>query len=172
MRKLLQRLRDKQALTALLVLCGAIAFYMLLAHLPEVWRFFLGIVAILQPLLAAAVIAYVLHPVVSFFEHTLFRKMKKRRAAHGLATFLTLLCAAGLVVLLSVTLVPQLVSSVAMLLDSFNTYFEAFRDTVTSLANQLPTLELDINEVLSSWEEILQSMVDWAVANAGNILGW
>ena len=171
MRKLLQRLRDKQALTALLVLCGAIAFYMLLAHLPEVWRFFLGIVAILQPLLAAAVIAYVLHPVVSFFEHTLFRKMKKRRAAHGLATFLTLLCAAGLVVLLSVTLVPQLVSSVAMLLDSFNTYFEAFRDTVTSLANQLPTLELDINEVLSSWEEILQSMVDWAVANAGNILG-
>ena len=171
MRKLFQRFQDKQALTALLVLCGAIAFYMFLAHLPKVWQFFLSILAILQPLLAAAVIAYLLHPIVSFFERTLFRRVKKRRAAHGLATFLTLLGAVGFVVLLSITLVPQLVSSGAMLLDSLNNYFDAFRITVTDLANQFPDLELDINEILSSWEDILQSVADWAVANAGNLLG-
>jgi len=171
MQKILQFFKDKKNLSALLVLCGAISFYMILKHLPELWQFILNIFSVLKPLITAAIIAYLLYPCVSLLERKLFGKMKKEKAAHGLATFFTLLLAASLLALLSVTIFPQLASSVAMLLSNLEGYFDSFRSTVLALEEKLPFLELNLDEFLSSWEGILQSAIQWLIGNADTLLG-
>ncbi|MDO4732944.1 MAG: AI-2E family transporter [Bacillota bacterium] len=171
MRKLISYFKDRRLRSALLLLCAAISFYMLLAHLPQLWQFVLGTLSVIKPLITAGIIAYLLYPGISFFERKLFGRMKQRKRAHSLSTILLLLCLLGLFSLLSLTVIPQLVSSAMMLLDSLEYYFDSFRDTVSTLAGQIPGLELNVDEMLRSWEDIFQTAVQWLLDNAGQLLG-
>lgn len=171
MRKLLEYFKDKKTMAALLVLCGAIAFYLALSHITDIYEFILRIFSVIQPLLAGAIVAYLLHPLVSFFDRRVFHRMKAKPAAHALSTGLVVLLTLGAFSLLSITFVPQLVSSAATLLDNLSYYFASFRSTVISLAAKVPFLEMDIADALRSWEDVLHSITDWAINNAGDLLG-
>lgn len=171
MRKLWDYLRTRQALTYLLIVMCGIAFYMLLQHFSVFRRIVGEVLSMLSPLILGAVIAYLLSPIVHFFEGHLFRRMKRRKAAHVLSVLLTLLLAFGLLVLVVVAIIPQLASSVTTLLQNLDGYFESCKQTLKTLASKVPLITIDIDELVGTSSELLESFVDWLTRNWENVLG-
>ena len=106
---------------------ASIAFYLLLNNL----GYFVGGISkfldILSPFAGGVVIAYVLNPMVNFFEDKLLKNKKKLR---WVAILLAYAVAVLVLFLLAWMVIPQIVSSMVMLFNNFSTYTANAKDTL------------------------------------------
>ena len=108
------------ALTAVLVICLCIVFFFLIYRYNGFAAGWKKLTAILQPIIIGIVIAYLINPIMMFFEKHLMRwiepKMKKKAKAkklcRGIATLGALAVFILIIVVLLVMLIPQLVESI------------------------------------------------------------
>ena len=118
---------------------ASIAFYMLLNNL----GYFVGgirkFLDILSPFAGGVVIAYVLNPIVNFFEDKLLKNSKKFR---WVAILLAYAVAVLVLFLLAWMVIPQIVSSVVMLFNNFSTYAANAKDTLLYI-QETYTINLD-----------------------------
>lgn len=173
-KKIIESLKTKKYLSLLFVALGAIAFYMFLQHFTAIKTFFGNMFSLLSPFLWGAVIAYLLNPIAKFFEKNLFGKLPRRRLAHTFSVILTFILAIAAVVLLMVAIVPQLASSVMVLVGNLEGYFNSIQKTLNNLVDTLPFLDkeiLDIDKLIGSWEQIFKTVTNWVVNNIDGIIG-
>lgn len=103
-------------LTAFLVIAASILFFLLLYKIDTVIKGIKTVLKILEPIVFGFVIAYILYPVVKFFEKYLDKLLKKiikkkeraDRIKKGLSIFLALIFGMMVVVLLGVLVLPEL----------------------------------------------------------------
>ena len=173
-KKLFERLKSKKYFVMFLVAAGAITYYMFLQKFDSVRSFFAGVLTALNPFIWGGAIAYLLNPIAKFFERTLFGKMKKEKVAHTLSVLLTLLVALAVMAVLTITIVPQIVSSFVMLFNNLEGYFNVLQKTLNRLAASIPFIDpdtLNIDKLIGSWEQIFMSISDWIVKNIDGIIG-
>ena len=167
-------MKDKKYLSLLFVALSAIFFYIVLQRFSEVRKILDSIFSIVSPFLWGAVIAYLLNPIAKFFERTIFGKFKKRRAAHTISVIITFILALSAVVLLMVAIVPQIASSVVVLVGNLENYFNILQKTLNKLIEDIPFINQDmvnIEQLVGSWEEIFTTVTNWLVNNIENIIG-
>ena len=106
---------------------ASIAFYLLLNNI----GYFVGgiqkFLDILSPFAGGVVLAYVLNPMVNFFEEKLLKNSKKFR---WVAILLAYAVAVLVLFLLAWMVIPQIVASVMMLFNNFSTYASNAKDTL------------------------------------------
>ena len=109
-----ERFRHSKYLRIFIIICGAILFYVLINHIGVVWNALGFILGILAPILIAAIVAYLLHPIVYFFEHKVFRKLRFRNGKylHGFCVILVMVILCVLLLLLAYMIISQLAVSV------------------------------------------------------------
>ncbi len=171
MRKIWDYLRTRQALANLLIVLCGIAFYMLLENFQVVRRLLSELFSMLSPLIIGAIIAYLLSPIVQFFENRVFGRMKHRKPAHMLSVIITLLLAFGILGLIVTAIIPQLAASVTTLLQNLDGYFEEFKTTLKALSAHVPMLHLDVDALVGTSGEALETCADWVLNNGEEILG-
>lgn len=167
-------MKDKKYLSLLFVAVAAIFFYIFLQRFDEVKKILDNIFSLISPFLWGGVIAYLLNPIAKFFERTIFGKFKKRRAAHTISVIITFILAIAAVVLLMVAIIPQIASSVVVLVGNLENYFNILQKTLNRLIEDIPFLDQDmvnIEKLVGSWEEIFTSVTNWLVNNIENIIG-
>ena len=140
-----------------LAACGILLFYDTLfgtRALLKIWRQFLSAVT---PVLYGAFFAYLLAPVVNFFERTLFSPIVKdkrtsppklARAGSLALTWLTV----GLLLYLFLSIIlPQLYASVLQLVGSFESYYNTVAGWLESLLATYPDIETMVGDQLNDY---------------------
>lgn len=154
------------ALTAVLVICLCIVFFFLIYRYNGFAAGWKKLTAILQPIIIGIVIAYLINPIMMFFEKHLMRwiepKMKKKAKAkklcRGIATLGALAVFILIIVVLLVMLIPQLVESI--------------QGVATTLPSEVQHLIDKTNKYLSSDSEAANFVEDTLIYATNYIKDW
>lgn len=166
-------------ITAFAVIACSILFYVFLRNISVVASFLGKINAILMPVTMGFVIAYLLNPVLNFFENKCFRplvdKMKWKKAPKSLPRFLgifaTLTVAVAVVAVLLSMVVPQLFVSIAGMIEKMPGYFNSLKEYVTDLVKSNPDLSAFIDDQFDMIMKYLQATFDKLTPYLNDFLG-
>ena len=155
----------KLGVTVFLTVGAILLFYDTLfgsRFLPAIWRQFLSAV---QPIVMGALIAYLLAPVVNFFEDTLFpsavRKARERgqhisAPARAVSLLLTWVLIGVMLYVLASVLLPELYKSVVQLINNVENYYLTISGWVQHLLETNPTLETWVAGQMDTYYEAVE----------------
>ena len=152
--------------TAFLVIASSILFFLLLNRLDVVAGAIGFVLNLLMPFIIGLIIAYLLSPLVDWFENVCFGRLflkvfhkEKRRAARTCALIITFLLAIALVSGLCVLVFPQLFESIEGIIGNLSTYFSRLEAWVLGFFEKNP----DIAKIVQSqFDNITKSISNWA----------
>lgn len=120
-------------LTAFLVVVASTLFYFLVFNIGGLLGFFAKIVKVLTSLVIGLVIAYLLHPIVNFFEKKVYKKVKNKARKRNLAIATTLAIVFILLSTIISIVIPQLLTSIINLINNSDSYVKQLTDYLSKL---------------------------------------
>ena len=156
-------------ITAFLVVASAILFYMALSFLPALGKGIRTLVRILSPFVWGLVIAYLLNPLMRMLEKHVFHPLalklyrgkkahSRKRFARNMAVVISELVLLALLAALIWLILPQLYSSIVMIVDNSPTYAANLSVWVEGMLKDFPEVEAYINQALGTVNE---NVFDW-----------
>ena len=163
------------------VIVGIIAVPVLLFlwHQGTIGTFFKTCIRVLKPLFYAVVIAYILWPMMRFFEQKVFARIgkdkPKRRLIRTLSLLLTYIIFILILVLFFSTVIPQIVDSFSTLLTKARGYVVNVQDWFANLSPETPVigplLETEIfQELRGKLVEYVTRAIEWLTGNMSSIM--
>lgn len=137
-----------------LVIAAAVIFFFLLFRLDTIRSFFHKLTGILQPIIIGFAIAYLLSPIMDFFERQLIRfvlsKSKKNTVSsrissfiRGISIFLSLLIAFFLIYILGSLIIPEIYVSITGIIKDMPGHIDMFTNWINHT--------LDNNQLVASY---------------------
>ncbi len=160
-------LNRKNTKTIIFILCFAITFCLFLMHIGDVWGAIVKLFDVLLPVIIGFCFAFIVDPVVGFFERKVFFALPKRYPVHGkgvsrgLSILLTVLLVAGLIVLFFHTVVPEVEDALSVV---SNTQTDSAEDFVTGINKALAARHISYQiptDKLSDWNKLITSATRW-----------
>lgn len=144
--------------TGFCVVAASVLFFFFIFRLGEV-RLLLGrIFRILSPIIYGLVIAYLLEPIVNFWDRKLRSRLKSEGIAHGISICIALIMALVIVSGLILLVLPRLLESIKIIIDSFPFYIEQIQSTAEGLLNRYPELLAVSGE---AYDRMMTHMENW-----------
>lgn len=149
--------------TAFAVIVSSIAVFMALYNFKIVSANLGGIIKIANPILIGLVLAYILNPILNFFENRCFLpifrgKVKKPESlSRGLGVLSTFIVFALAVYLLVLLIVPQIISSIVGIFDNFDAYYKNFSSWITNTLDNNPDIAQFLSVQIGEIGDIAQS---------------
>ena len=171
------RVRESRNLQIFLIACGAILFYVLLTNLGIFWGGVGFILGILAPVISAALIAFLLNPIVQFFEKKVFHKLKIRsgKYLHGACVVLVVLVLVILLLLLIYLVINQVATSAAHLLSHLDDYVQAFVRMLNKyLADKISEFNVfgvNLLEETAGLSDFVAGIATWVTEHSEGIIG-
>ena len=162
MKDIIQSKYFKWGLTAFLVIVAAMLLNHFIDNIGNLIGLIGGFLKILTSLIIGLVIAYLLNPVVKFFEKKVYKGVKSSQSRRNLSIATTYVIAVVVAVTIIGIVVPQLLSSIILLIqhsdqyattitnfvrktvigeNNFNSYSVYINDFTNNLKNSLPALQ-------------------------------
>ena len=171
----------KWGLTAFLTVCAVLVFYDTFYMGGTLQQFVSKLASVLAPVVYGAVIAYLLTPVMNWIERVLhaawqrvFPKKHPKNAA-GILRFFSILLAETvailLIYLLMSVLIPQLIDSVAMLINNAESYYNKIYVWVTNLLEKNPEIAGWVEKNLESYyNDLMKVLTEQVLPGAQQML--
>jgi len=157
--------------SALVCIAVALVFY-LIGNLPAFKDFFGKVVALLNPIIWGALVAYLCNPIMRFYENTLIKNVRPFHIKRMLGVVLTYVTIILIVAIFGLILIPSLVDSINQLISNYENYIA---DAVTYINNLyhriMIMLPSDSTEPLEEWlsVETVLEMVGSLLGKAGDL---
>ena len=136
---------------------GALAVIFVLAYclvnITQLEAFFTFVGGVLSPLFIGCIIAYLLNPILKFYEYMVFRKLKRKSKLRlGLSLLCTFLTGLGILALLVALILPELYRSIKDLVDHHETYLNGLLGYVQTVIDKC-NMDVDISDMdkLTTW---------------------
>ena len=136
---------------------GALAVIFVLAYclvnMAQLEAFFTFVGGVLSPLFIGCIIAYLLNPLLKFYEYFVFRKLKRKSKLRLVLSLLcTFLTALGILALLVALVLPELYRSIKDLVENYQTYLNGLLSHIQTLIDRMH-LDVDISDMekLTAW---------------------
>ncbi len=136
-------------------ICAGVVLFLFLSRIDILWTFFKSAYDIVSPVLVGIVIAYILDPLVKFWELKVFGKLKKRPAARLIGVILTFSLLVLVIVILLVAMIPQLVSSMQLFVENLSGYSRSFDQMLKDLQAFAAQYNIDISGFTASVGDII-----------------
>ena len=150
--------------------CSAVVLFLMLSHLDMV---FVGIGKLYQfvaPVLCGVIIAYLINPVVNFFEQNIFRRVKKAKKRHNCSVVSALCFIILLIALLLSTLIPSLVDSFMGIAENMETYAVVAASYAENIAKVAARFHIDLSNLAAYWDRIFETLMSNLPENADTIV--
>lgn len=137
--------------------------YLGVSYLPEIIHFFQSIISAASPLLLGCLMAYVLNILLTRLEKIYFPGSGNKIIIKTRRIVCLLLAFAILIVILSLVInivVPELVSSVELIIKEIPSAWEATRLWIIDNADRLPMLQETLEEADFDWSASLKKAID------------
>ena len=158
----------KAALTAILTVCAILIFYDTFFGSRTLIALLKKLLDALTPILLGSLFAYLLAPVINFFDHLLFPAAAEKAKAQGkycasgprAVSLLITWAIIGLVgyLLLSI-LLPELYRSVLQLWNNMELYYNTINSWITNLLESNPTVEHFVSDRFAGYYKDLLSLL-------------
>lgn len=127
----------KKGLLITLAIC-AIVFVLLFAmvNMGVLSEAISSILAVLTPVIIGFAIAYILNPILRFYEFKVFKKIKNTNVLRGLSILCTYLTAIVMIAALLYLLIPSVVKSIVDLVGNYNDYVSAATDWINAVLSK------------------------------------
>lgn len=167
-----------KGVTAFLVIAACVLFAFIVFKIDVIWGYVKKIVVVLNPVIFGLVIAYLVNPMVGFFEKyiskiKLFKVKnpdKSRRACEIISVILAILIFAVVIVGLLLLVIPQLITSVLSFINSFPERLDAISKWGSGLLKENDKLRDLFNRALEYEKNWLKTDLSGFVNNiAGNL---
>lgn len=154
-------------LTAFLVLAAVVVLAFMFVNSADVKAFFKSVKSALAPVIYGVVIAYLLTPVVNFFEKIFSRAFQKhakkltraKKAAKGLSIVVSLLIAIASITAIIYLVAPELVKTVTKMVDELPKQVENFLDWVNNIHIANETINGYIQNGITSATEYVEKFI-------------
>ena len=161
---------EKPWLAYTFALCTAVVLYLLLTNFYSFGSWFHNLFKLLGPLVAGAVIAYVVNPIVNIFEFHIFRKIKKRMTCHILSVVAAVILVLASIICLMVALIPSLIHSITGLISNTDTYILAVDKLLANLREYPWAADWNITNITDIVNNLLNKVFNYLSSNIGTVL--
>ncbi len=173
-----------QGITAFLVIAASILFWLLLANFNKVTGFIGMILSILTPIILGFTFAYLLNPILVFFENKCFKKLllkylekhENSRLPRVLGVTATILLALLLIAGLLSIILPQLISSISGLIGKLPGYLNIAKEWADRFLAENewlgPFFGNSFDSLISSAQSYLESATPAINEAIGNLTGF
>ena len=126
--------------------CAVLVFYDTFFQSRVLLDFFDKLMSVLSPVIYGLVFAYLLAPIVDFFDRYIQKGLPKVKSSlvRGLSILVTWICVIALIYLMFSILIPELVDSTKTLADNFESYYKTVYNWVNSLVENQTIFSDDI----------------------------
>ena len=176
-------LNNKKKLTiAISVYCSLLLAIVLIGQHETVLNVINSILSVLSPLIIGFTVAYLLNPILKFFEKKVFKFIKNKRILRFVGVFFTYISLILFFLALGMLVIPQVTKSITELVSKFESYKESALDFVNSILQNLKNMNILSNQVdansiiemlsddITSGASIMKSIVSFLAANIDEIL--
>ena len=150
--------------------CSAVVLYIVLSHLDVIGRALRGLGTFVSPIVVAAIIAYILNPLVAVFETYVFKKIRSKRVRHDLSTAFALLSFFLVVTILLVALIPQVINGIVTFVGNFEIYARSLQGFLKQLQTTASNMNIDISGFITSSGDLLNTIRTLLPKNVNNIV--
>lgn len=126
-----KKAKDEKWFPYTVAICAGVILGFLLYNLPIIGGILLGLWNVLKPVILGVIFAYVLDPVVRFFENKVFGKFKRRMLARQLGVYITIVLTIVVLGLLVLAFIPPLYNSVWSVVASLGGSMETLQKIFT-----------------------------------------
>lgn len=178
----------KFGINGLLIICGGIFFYYLLFHSDKFYGLIGTIMSVMTPIIAGLVLAYILNPLMVFFENRVFsplwNKIKRKKITYKkekivirlISTFITLLFFIAAIYALVISLVPQIIVNIQSIINRVPVYFMNINDYYASILKENPRLGAMVEQYnidLSTWfyDKVLPVLEEFIGKTSTSLIG-
>ena len=109
--------------------CSAVVVYLLLSHIGNIWHGIPVVFGFISPVFGGIILAYLIDALVVFFEKKVFKKISSDKRRRLVSLVVTLLLLVAFLVMLALTLLPQVFDSVRGLVNNLGGYIRSLQDT-------------------------------------------
>lgn len=163
----------KNAITYIFAGIVLLVVYFVIQNLDIVLAQFSRFFDILAPLIYGVVIAFLLSPLVSWFEKKALNILKtKPGIKHIIAVILTLIVTIEVLILFFSFIIPQLVASLSMISERMPYYLKELRTWLIPLLNQYNIQNSWLDAIMNSSEDLLGKLTELLQAYLPDILDY
>ncbi len=140
--------------------CVILMFYDTFFQSRVLLDFFSKLTTVLSPVIYGLAFAYLLAPIVDFFDRQIGKALKSARSSlvRGLSILVTWIVVLAVIYLMFSILIPELVDSVKLLAANFESYYRTVYNWVTALMENEPAFS---DQVLAALNSYYDNLVKW-----------
>jgi predicted PurR-regulated permease PerM len=150
--------------------CSAVLVYLFFSHIPGFFGAIGAFLRILEPIIIGIIIAYLVTPLIQWFELHLLKRIHHDKVRYNLAMILSLVLIAVLLGLLMSLLIPQIVASVIQFVANINFYSAKLSGLLQDVAEEAKAMNLDISGLTAFSDNILNEIASLLSRNANKII--
>lgn len=165
-----KNLLEKRWVAYTIATCSAVILFVALMNLPLFFNFVKVILGYLKPVITGVVIAYVMNPMMNFFERTILSKIRSGALRRSLGVFLTTIVVLALVTLLLVSIIPQIIGNTVLFVNNFDSYANSLLKVMNSFRQEVARFHVDISEFTNVSDTIIKYLTKNIPNNVGSII--
>lgn len=159
-------------LANLMVVFLGILFYLGLSHFSDLLNLLRSFYQMIWPFVTAFIIAWLVNPIVRFFENKVFRRgrLKLRR---GLAITCSYVAVLLLIGALMYIILPQVYESLLMLIDKVPSYLKGLSGMVNDLADRFSLLDTEnASFIVDTYTDLITRLTGWVQSILPKVLNF
>ena len=129
--------------------CAAVVLFLGLSNINLLFHGLAILGKYFSPVITGLILAYILHPLVSFFEKSVFSGIKQSGIKRSLAILLTVLVVILFIVVLMIALIPQLVDSITTFVSNLDSYARSLELLLNTISAKAGNYHLDLSGITS-----------------------
>ncbi|WP_197029581.1 AI-2E family transporter [Butyrivibrio sp. AE3004] len=129
--------------------CAAVIVFLGLSHINLLFNGIKILGKYFSPVITGLILAYVIHPLVAFFERTILSKIKKEGIKRSLAILLSFLVILLFIAVLMLALIPQLVDSVSTFISNLNGYASSLEELLNKFSASASHYNINLSGITS-----------------------
>ncbi len=151
--------------------CSAVLLFMVLAHLSNIWGVISSFFTIIKPVILGIVVAYVFNPLANFFDRKVLTGIKTEKTRWLVSVILAIVAIVLCITLLCVALIPQLVESIATLINNMGGYLDSLQDLLQDLEDSGTAgfFGIGISGLASFGDKIVGMIGNWFSENIDSL---
>lgn len=146
--------------------CSAVILYMILNNLNVFGKGIGTFFSIISPVIYGLIIAYIMDPLVDWYQRAVFKNVKKQSHNRLYAVIAATITVIVIIVVLLVALIPQVVDSIVTFITNFKTYAKSLQQLLNSLTGS----KIDISQITQAGSDALAYVSKWLGHNSSNII--
>ena len=150
--------------------CSAVALFMILMNLPRFFVWLGVLVKYLSPVILGIIIAYVMNPIMIFFERSVVYKIKSKKLKRSLAIALSMVVVIAIMTLLLVAIVPQLIGNAVAFFNNFDGYARSLQKFLDSITKRAAEINVDMSNFNNITDTIINYLTSSVPKNINTII--